>query len=62
MNRKLMTTLFGLVLLAGWQSGCSDASSNHLLAEELLAELVAANTAPSGGSDMRPAVAMLVRH
>lgn len=62
MNRKLLATLFGWVLLTGSQSGCSDESSDHQLAEKLLAELVAVNSAPSGGNDMRAAVALLVRH
>jgi acetylornithine deacetylase/succinyl-diaminopimelate desuccinylase-like protein len=62
MIRKFLIALFGLVFLLTSQSACSAESSNHALAEELLAELVAVNTAPSGGNDMRPAVALLVQH
>ena len=62
MSHRLFGTLLGLVLLTGSQSSCSDDSSHDEFAAALLAELVAANTAPSGGNDMRPAVALLVRH
>lgn len=62
MSHRLFGTLLGLVLLTGSQSSCSDDSSHDEFAAVLLAELVAANTAPSGGNDMRPAVALLVRH
>ena len=48
MIRKFLIALFGLVFLLTSQSACSAESSNHALAEELLAELVAVNTAPSG--------------
>ncbi len=62
MNHRLLATLFGMVLIAGSQSACAAESSDEAFAEELLAELVAINTAPSGGNDMRLAVALLAQH
>lgn len=62
MSRRLLATFVGLALLAGSQSACSAEPSNNDFAVALLAELVAVNTAPSGGDDMRPAVALLVQH
>ncbi|MDH5621492.1 MAG: M20/M25/M40 family metallo-hydrolase, partial [Gammaproteobacteria bacterium] len=62
MKRRLLLTLTGLALMTGSQGGCSDEPPHDEFAAALLAELVATNTAPSGGNDMRPAVALLVRH
>jgi len=59
---KTLPTLFGLGLLIALQSSCGGERANHQLGAEILAELVAINTAPSGGNDTRAAVALLVRH
>lgn len=48
-----------LVALFRWAAAAD--GPDHELAHELLAELVAVNTAPSGGSDTRRAVELLVR-
>ncbi len=60
--KKLLSTLTGLALLISTQAGCSAEETDSDLARDIMAELVAVNTAPSGGSDMREAVAVLVRH
>lgn len=50
-----------LVILASCSSDSTEpsVSSNEFLADEILAELIAANTAPSGGYDTRRAAALL---
>ena len=60
--KKLLSTLTGLALFVCTQAGCGAAETNPDLARDIMAELVAVNTAPSGGNDMREAVAVLVRH
>jgi acetylornithine deacetylase/succinyl-diaminopimelate desuccinylase-like protein len=52
----------GLVFVFLGQSACSAAPGNEIPARDILAELIAANTAPSGGNDIRPAVDLLVQH
>ena len=42
------------------QAAASEETAHESLAREILAELIAANTAPSGGNDMRQAVSGLV--
>lgn len=60
--RKTQPLFAGLAALLLCQSACSAESSHDALARDILAELIAVNTAPSGGNDIRPAVALLVRH
>lgn len=59
MIREIALRLVLLALVAAVAS-CSSASSNESLAEEILADLVVARMAPSGGNDTRAAVAGLV--
>ncbi len=59
---KLLPVVAGLVLLAGAQSGCGAEKTDSDLARDIMAELVAVNTAPSGGNDTSKAVELLVRH
>jgi carboxypeptidase PM20D1 len=54
--------LLGSLILVMNQAACTRDEPDHDLAHTIMAELVAINTAPSGGDDMRPAVAVLVRH
>lgn len=61
MNRFL-PTVTGFFLLAVAQTGCGADRTDPNLARDIMAELVAINTAPSGGNDTRQAVALLVRH
>jgi len=60
--RKTLSLLTSLAIALVGQSACSAAPDNADLARDILAELVAVNTAPSGGSDIRPAVALLVQY
>ena len=50
----------GLLALGVAQPGVADETAHESLARDILAELIAANTAPSGGDDMRQAVSGLV--
>jgi acetylornithine deacetylase/succinyl-diaminopimelate desuccinylase-like protein len=52
--------LAGLPVLLLAQVATADQTAHELLAKDILAELIAANTAPSGGNDMRAAVSGLV--
>lgn len=59
--RKPLPLLASLAIVLLGQSACDAALSTDIQARDILAELVAVNTAPSGGNDIRPAVALLVR-
>jgi acetylornithine deacetylase/succinyl-diaminopimelate desuccinylase-like protein len=52
--------LVGLPVLLLAQVATAEETAHELLAKDILAELIAANTAPSGGNDMREAVSGLV--
>jgi carboxypeptidase PM20D1 len=54
--------LIGSLILVLAGNACGADEPDHPLARELLKELVAVNTAPSGGDDTREAVALLVAH
>lgn len=60
--KRWLPSLFVVALLMCSQSAFPGEPSHDEFAEKLLAELVAINTAPSGGNDMRPAVSLLLRH
>jgi acetylornithine deacetylase/succinyl-diaminopimelate desuccinylase-like protein len=59
---KTLQFFTSVAFLLVCQSACNAESRGEVLARDIMAELVAINTAPSGGDDMRPAVALLVRH
>lgn len=58
---KALAVVTGLLLLVSRQGACTAERSDNVLARDILAELVAINTAPSGGNDTRAAVASLAR-
>lgn len=60
MSRRKFAVTAGFFLLAFVQPASSAGPASEELADQLLAELVAINTAPSGGGDTRAAVALLV--
>ena len=62
MLNKYPLGLLATLLMVGIESGCADDQADPDLARDIMAELVAVNTAPSGGDDMREAVAIVVRH
>ncbi len=61
MMNKFLLAVTGLLLLASAQMGCGAEKTDPNLARDIMAELVAVNTAPSGGSNTSEAVALLVR-
>ncbi|MDH4107137.1 MAG: M20/M25/M40 family metallo-hydrolase [Gammaproteobacteria bacterium] len=58
--RHILGSLLAAVLLTAAQVAVADNADYDRLAQDILADLIAANTAPSGGDDIRPAVAGLV--
>jgi acetylornithine deacetylase/succinyl-diaminopimelate desuccinylase-like protein len=60
--RHFTGPLIGSLILALVATACYADEPDHPLAREILKELVAVNTAPSGGDDTREAVALLVAH
>jgi acetylornithine deacetylase/succinyl-diaminopimelate desuccinylase-like protein len=62
MLNKYTLGLLATFLVVGIESGCADDHQDPDLARDIMAELVAVNTAPSGGDDLRPAVAIIARH
>lgn len=54
--------LIGALILFLVGAACGSDEPDHPLARGILTELIAVNTAPSGGDDTREAVALLVRH
>ena len=60
--RHLAGPLIGALILAFAANACGAGETDHPLARQILKQLVAVNTAPSGGDDTREAVALLVRH
>jgi acetylornithine deacetylase/succinyl-diaminopimelate desuccinylase-like protein len=60
--RKSLCLAAGLAILLTSLSACSAEPGDEIPARDIMAELVAINTAPSGGNDIRPAVELLVRH
>lgn len=59
---KSLKIVASISLLLLSQYACSAETSDAALARDIMAQLIAVNTAPSGGNDMRPAVALLVEH
>lgn len=59
---KILPTVTGLILLASMQVSCGADKTDPNLARDIMGELVAVNTAPSGGNKTSEAVALLVRH
>lgn len=57
-NRR--TSYLQIAALVAALAACSHETPERGLATDILADLVAINTAPSGGNDMRPAVGLLV--
>ena len=51
-----------LLLLVFSHGACASDVPDQTLARDIMAELITINTAPSGGNDMRAAVALLVGH
>lgn len=62
MLKKYVLALFATWFLIGVECADANEQPDHDLARDIMAELVAINTAPSGGGDMREAVAILVRY
>ena len=58
--KKFLPTVGAAVLLATAQTSCGGEIVDAGLARDIMGELVAINTAPSGGSDTSKAVALLV--
>jgi acetylornithine deacetylase/succinyl-diaminopimelate desuccinylase-like protein len=59
-GRTITRLTTGLLALGLALPGGADETAHESLARDILAELIAANTAPSGGDDMRQAVSGLV--
>lgn len=59
--RKSLPLAAGLAILLTSLSACSAEPGDEIPARDILAQLIAVNTAPSGGNDIRPAVELLVR-
>jgi acetylornithine deacetylase/succinyl-diaminopimelate desuccinylase-like protein len=57
---RLLQIAAGVTALLCWQEGPAQDNAHEELARDILAELIAVNTAPSGGNDMRPAIDRLV--
>lgn len=57
---RMLRVIVGVTALAFLQGANAQDAPHEVIAKEIFAELVAANTAPSGGPDMRPAIANLV--
>ena len=60
--QRIVRLLIGSLILVSVGASCYADATDHPLAREILKELIAVNTAPSGGDDTREAVALLVRH
>jgi len=60
--RHFAGPLIGALILVFAANACVAGETDHPLARQILKQLVAVNTAPSGGDDTREAVALLVRH
>ncbi|MEX2494577.1 MAG: M20/M25/M40 family metallo-hydrolase [Woeseia sp.] len=58
--RYTVRAMLGLLTVFLVQSAASQDNAHEVMAKEIFAELIAANTAPSGGNDMRRAVSGLV--
>lgn len=61
MARSAAQMMTGLLALCMAQAAAAQQNPHESMAKDILAELIAANTAPSGGDDMREAVAGLVK-
>ncbi|MDA0706132.1 MAG: M20/M25/M40 family metallo-hydrolase [Proteobacteria bacterium] len=60
--RTPLSLIAGLAIFLTSQSACSAEPGDEIPARDIMAQLIAVNTAPSGGDDIRPAVALLVQH
>jgi acetylornithine deacetylase/succinyl-diaminopimelate desuccinylase-like protein len=58
-NILSLMAILAVILLS--RTACSSEAGSEILARDIMAELIAVNTAPSGGNDIRPAVNLLVR-
>lgn len=59
-RRTVSATCAAMIALSLAQAAASEETAHETMARDILAELIAANTAPSGGNDMRQAVSGLV--
>lgn len=59
--QRLLQAISTIVLVATCQAGLAQETAHDKLAKDIFAELIAANTAPSGGNDMSEAIENLVR-
>jgi acetylornithine deacetylase/succinyl-diaminopimelate desuccinylase-like protein len=59
---KATNLIVGLSMIILSQGVCSAPVPGDDLARDIMADLIAINTAPSGGNDMRPAVDLLVQY
>lgn len=60
--RNPLTLIAILAILLTSMSAFGAEPGDEIPARDILAELISVNTAPSGGNDIRPVVALLVRH
>ena len=59
---KFLLIVAGIFLMTIAQTSCGGEKTDPDLARNIMGELIAVNTAPSGGNDTSEAVALLVRH
>ena len=62
MMNRFLAAVSAVIFLAIAQSSFGSGKTDPNLARDIMVELVAINTAPSGGNDTSEAVALLVRH
>lgn len=60
--RSSLALIVSLAWVLSAHGAYAAAAGDEYRARDILAQLIAVNTAPSGGNDMRPAVDLLVRH